>query len=78
MLQPALPADIQRVLEQALAKDPQERYQSAGALAADLAAVATNTPLPTLKVAVPVTAVGAPDPDLAPDERVVTQVTVTL
>ncbi|ABU59431.1 serine/threonine-protein kinase [Roseiflexus castenholzii] len=54
MLQPALPADIQRVLEQALAKDPQERYQSAGALAGDLAAVAANTSLPTLKVAVSV------------------------
>ncbi len=70
-LQPALPADVQRVLERALAKDARERYQSAGALAADLAAVAAHTSLPTLRLAVPVASVGAPDPDLTPGEKVV-------
>lgn len=70
-LQPSLPADVQRVLERALAKDPQERYQSAGALAADLAAVAANTSLPTLQLAVPVASVNTSNPDFTSDERVV-------
>ncbi|MCS6940800.1 MAG: serine/threonine-protein kinase [Roseiflexaceae bacterium] len=70
-LQPSLPADIQRVLERALAKDPRERYRSAGALAADLTAVAANKSLPTLQLAVPVASVNTSDPNLTPDERVV-------
>ncbi|MCS6841534.1 MAG: serine/threonine protein kinase [Roseiflexus sp.] len=74
LLQPALPASIQRVLEQALAKDPQERYQSAGALAADLAAIAANDSLPTLQLsvpAVPVASIGTLGPNLAPNGTVV-------
>jgi hypothetical protein len=59
-----LPEDVQIVLERALAKDPKERYQSAGALAAELKEAATTglthrpaapaaAPIPSTKPATP-------------------------
>ncbi len=39
-----LPAALDQILDRALAKNPEERYQSAGALASDFKAVVANTP----------------------------------
>jgi peptide/nickel transport system substrate-binding protein len=47
---PDLPGAVQAVIEGALAKDPTDRYQSAGALAADLRGIASQgQPLPALE-----------------------------
>jgi serine/threonine protein kinase len=47
---PGLPVEMQEVVERALAKDSSKRYQSAGALAADLRDVASQGPPPALFV----------------------------
>jgi tRNA A-37 threonylcarbamoyl transferase component Bud32 len=44
--QPYLPESIQHVIEKALAKEPYQRYQTAGTMAADLEAVVSGRPLP--------------------------------
>jgi tRNA A-37 threonylcarbamoyl transferase component Bud32 len=53
-----LPEDVQTVVERALAKDPTERYQSAGALAAELEEAATTglTHKPAAPAAAPIPA----------------------
>ena len=60
-LRPGLPEAVQRVIEQAMAKDPAQRYQSAGGLAAGLrSAVAGAQPAPApLPVVLPA---GEPTP----------------
>lgn len=46
-INPALPREIDEVIARALAKDPAERFQTAGALAAATAAALTDNPAPT-------------------------------
>ncbi|OBH85145.1 serine/threonine-protein kinase [Mycobacterium scrofulaceum] len=46
-INPALPREIDEVIARALAKDPGERFQTAGALAAATAAALTDNPAPT-------------------------------
>jgi hypothetical protein len=44
---PYLPESVQYVIEKALAKEPYQRYQTVGAMAADLEAVVSGRPLPS-------------------------------
>lgn len=60
---PDLPADIQAIMEQAMAKDPKDRYQSAGALLSGLQGISVEGPArpdapseaPTSDIAIPPT-----------------------
>ncbi|MBN1430487.1 MAG: SUMF1/EgtB/PvdO family nonheme iron enzyme [Anaerolineae bacterium] len=55
ILRPDLPDTVQHIIERALAKNPKERYQTAGALASDLQSAISGLPHKqgTLKVSAP-------------------------
>ncbi len=61
---PDLPESVQAVIEWAMAKDPSERYQSAGEMVADLRAAAVTAPAAPATVTAPV----APAAPTAPGE----------
>jgi Tol biopolymer transport system component len=58
--QPDLPEGVQAVIERALAKDPRQRYQTAGELAADFQAAVAGAPLATREGASPVPGLKTP------------------
>jgi Tol biopolymer transport system component len=58
--QPDLPEGVQAVIERALAKDPRQRYQTAGELAADFQAAVAGAPLMTREGASPAAGLKTP------------------
>jgi hypothetical protein len=60
---PYLPGSVQYVVEKALAKEPYQRYQSVSAMAADLEAVVSGRPLPSMGAADATMIEGASPPD---------------
>jgi serine/threonine protein kinase len=70
---PALPPEINAILERALAKEPDRRYQTGSELAADLAKAFAGLPPETLSRPFPGTARSAAGPRPAPSPGAVTR-----